>query len=240
MEQQMKNIAIIEVKPDMDVAVIELHNKALELHAYAVARVVESDTDIKNAADDLNIIGGVKKAIEESRKAYTTPIRNHLDSINLAFKQFTEPLMEADRITRDKVTAYRAKEAAKAAEAKRINDLRMEAAQAEMKATGELTESVNLVEEPAAAPERLRAQSAVASFPVTWDYEVVDFAAVPDKYKVLDKVFVGKVVRAGERDIPGLRIFPKEGLSVRPNMVRASTPVRPLTPGEIENRRELE
>jgi hypothetical protein len=40
-----------------------------------------------------------------------------------------------------------------------------------------------------------------------WKHRVTDFDALPDEYKIADDVKIGKVVRAGIRQIPGVEIY---------------------------------
>jgi hypothetical protein len=67
----------------------------------------------------------------------------------------------------------------------------------------------------------LRAQEAVApsvagvSTSVVWRFEVVDPAAVPREFLVVDEVAVRAAIRGGRRDIPGLRIYDDTRISVR-------------------------
>lgn len=49
----------------------------------------------------------------------------------------------------------------------------------------------------------------------TWDYEVVDFARLSDRFKELARGEVRAAIREGARDVPGLRIFQAESASVR-------------------------
>lgn len=48
------------------------------------------------------------------------------------------------------------------------------------------------------------------TFREDWDFEVVDANAVPREHMMPDEVKIRKLVRAGLRNIPGLRIFPKK------------------------------
>ena len=47
------------------------------------------------------------------------------------------------------------------------------------------------------------------------DFEITDAAAIPREYLVLDERKVRAEITTGVRDIPGLRIFEREALSVR-------------------------
>lgn len=48
---------------------------------------------------------------------------------------------------------------------------------------------------------------AVASLRRTWRYDLLDIAAVPREYLYLDPSRVNAAIKAGVRDVPGLRIF---------------------------------
>jgi hypothetical protein len=124
-------MAMIKVNPAGEVAIQGLYNEALILKEYAVARVILIDADLKPATEDLSIIGGLRKAIEEKRSEYVKPIRTHLDTINEAFKKFTAPLVEADAVNRDKMKAYKAEIDRKRREAEEIEAEKYKLAQRE-------------------------------------------------------------------------------------------------------------
>lgn len=65
------------------------------------------------------------------------------------------------------------------------------------------------------APTRLAGGGAKVSVRKRWDYEVIDFAKVPDAYKVIDLAAVRSEIRRGARTVPGLRIFQVDDASVR-------------------------
>ena len=210
----VETTAIVKIYPQGDNAVVLLYNEGVRLRQYAEARVVKTDGDVKGATNDLSLISKLKKAIEEKRKEYVGPINEHLKSVNDAFKQFTEPLVQADAITRQKVLDYRKEQERIRREQERINQLRLEVAQAEMKLKGELTEPVGLVEVKPEQPEHYRAEMGTLGKFMVPKFELVDFSLVPDEYKILDTVKVGKVVRAGLRSIPGIRIWEEESIRV--------------------------
>ena len=211
--QIVQETALIQVRPDADPRVLALYQEGTKLRDYARARVIASDDDVKTATDDLSVIAGLKKAIEIKRKEYTGPINEHLKSVNAAFGTFTDPLNEADTVNRQKVLAYRAELERQRREQDRINQLRAEAARAEMELKGELTEPVGLVQVAEEAPARYRTETGTLGAVKTWEIEVVDFAALPDQYKVADMVKIRKVFQAGVA-IPGVRGWQKEGLRV--------------------------
>lgn len=48
-----------------------------------------------------------------------------------------------------------------------------------------------------------------------WKFEIEDPELVPDKYKPIDETILRKDVKAGVRDIPGVRIFQERNLTTR-------------------------
>lgn len=206
--------AVIRIYPQGDSAVTLLYNEGVRLRQYAEARLIKTNEDVKVATNDLSLIAKLKKAIEEKRKEYVGPINEHLKAVNKTFTELTEPLNQADTITRQKVLEYRKEQERIRQEQERINRLRLEAAEAEMKLKGEITESVNIVEVKPAQPDHYRAEAGTLGKFMVPKFELVDFSLVPDEYKILDTVKVGKLVRAGLRSILGIRIWEEESIRV--------------------------
>jgi len=201
--------ALIKVNPQSDEIVMSLQTQALKVERYAVALDITSDGDMKSATNDLTIIGGLTKAIEEKRTEYTQPINTHLRAVNEAFKSFTGPLHNADKITRQKMLVYMAEQKRIHEEQERINQLRLEAARAEMELTGELSESVDLVEVTPEAPTVIRAEMGTAGMRDNWTYTVVNFALVPDWCKVIDGSQLTAIARKhhDQKEVPGVRFY---------------------------------
>ena len=208
--------AVIQVNPKIDEAVIALHEQSLKLEQYATALVITNDGDIKNATNDLSIISGLKKAIEEKRKEYTQPINDHLKAVNEAFKALVEPLANADQITRRKILDYRAEQERQHQEAEEIARLEREAAERRAALTGEPVVVPEVVEAPPVAPDRYRAEMGTLGKMVVHKWEVTDFSLVPDDYKMINPGTLTAVVKAskGKITIPGIRIWEEETLRV--------------------------
>ena len=211
-----ESTAVVKIYPQGDSAVTLLYNEGVRLRQYAEAMLIKTDEDVKTATNDLSILAKLRKAIEEKRKEYVGPINEHLSSVNDAFKQLTEPLNQADTITRQKVLDYRKEQERIRQEQERINQLRLEAAKMEMKLKGELTKPVDLVEVKPEQPEHYRAEMGTLSERDHWIFEVVDFDLLPNEYKLADSAKIGKVVRAGLRNIPGVKIWNEPILAVNP------------------------
>lgn len=208
--------AVIRVNPYIDQDVCNLRDQAINIRSNSERTVITDDEDIKIATNDLSIISKVKKAIETKRKEYTGPINEHLKFINDAFKIVTEPLNQADKILRKKVLDYRAEQQRKAREIEEINQMRIEAAQREarLNGTGEISESIEILPSAPEPVKTVHADVGTLGTKQNWKCEVIDFAALPDEYKIVDQVKLNKVVRAGARSIPGVRIWSEDSIRV--------------------------
>jgi hypothetical protein len=206
--------AIVRINPANDPAVKMLADEASLIQGYATARIIITDADMKLATDDLAILQRLKKSIEEKRKEYTGPINEHLKAVNDAFKTITIPLENADVVTRTKILDYRHIQERRAKEAEEINRLRLEAARKEMELKGELTESVVVIEVPQVQPKTVQADNSFSSTVKIPKFEVEDIKLVPVEFLIVDMAALGKQVRAGRRNIPGVRIWMIDSLRV--------------------------
>lgn len=212
-EQGERTTALIRVQPDADEAILKLHAEALGLETYAKTRVIVNDQDVKNAMDDLSLIAKLTKALEDKRKEYTGPINAHLKAISDTFKLFSGPIERANAITRAKILDYRKEQERFRLEQERINQLRLEAARAEMELKGEVTEPTQIIEVAPVIPAHYRTEMGTLGTAKIWKFEVVDFALLPNDYKVADMVKIRKVVAAGAT-IPGVKAWQDESLRI--------------------------
>ena len=206
--------ARVKVQPEQDVQVMAFYSEALSLQKYAESRVIATAADLRPATDDLSIISRLKKSMEAKRKDYLAPFQEHIKEVNEAYKRLMEPIERADRITRSKILAFQAEQDRIRREEEEINRKRLEAAQAEMKLKGELSESVNLVEVSPEAPRRTTTDLGSVGQRMIRKYRVVDFAALPDQYKIENSALLNKVVKAGIPSIPGVDIYEEPILAV--------------------------
>jgi len=201
-------------KPGSDVEVVNYYDQALRLKEYAESRVIRTIEDIRIATDDLSIISRLKKAMAEKKKEYLAPHQEQIKAINDNYKLWMEPVETADSITRDKIMAFNREQEDRRRKQEEINRKRMEAAQEEAALNnGEISEPVNLIE-VTEAPKRVSTEMGTTGMAKIWKFEVTDFSLLPDRFKMENATLIGKVVRAGEREIPGVRIWSEDTLRV--------------------------
>ena len=200
--------AVVQIAPGQDERVKVLLSEVMTARAFADERVIATEEDDKNATNDLVLMKNLEDTIKEKKEEYYRPAKDILNEIDDAFKLLSEPLAHAIKVTREKSTAYLLEQKRRQQEQEEINRKRMEAAEAEMKLKGELTESVNLVE-VVEAPKHTRAELGTSGLMDVWKYEVTDFAALPDEYKVVDTAMLNSIAKKhhDQKEIPGVRFY---------------------------------
>ena len=207
--------ALIKANPNTDAEVISFYNEAIRLQEYAQARVITTIKDLKPATDDLSIIAKLRKAMEEKRKSYLQPFQEHIKEVNEAYKKLMEPIEIADQITRKKILAFQTEQERIRREQEEINRLRMEAAQKEAALhEGEITEPVQLIEVAPETSKRVSTDMGTIGQRKIRKYRIVDFALLPDQYKIENSALLNKVVKAGIPSIPGVEIYEETILAI--------------------------
>ncbi len=208
-------VEIVKMHPELDFQFIAYQKEAERILDYAKSHRVDSDIEIRTATNDLGIISGLKKGIEERRQLYVRPINEHIKAVNSAFKLLTDPIEQADKITRDKILTYRAEVERKRREAEAINQAKIDLArrEAEFSGTGEITVDTTPVIIPAAPPARIQADTANAGTAKVWKFEVSDENLLPKEFMLPDLVKIGKVVRAGV-NIPGVKAWQEDSIRI--------------------------
>ena len=206
--------ALIQVEPGINPDVVSLLNEVMSIKEWADKREIANPEDVKNATNDLSLIAKLKKAIEEKRKEYTDPLNTHLKAISNAFKLLSEPLEQANQVTRQKVLAYNAEIERQRLEAEAIERERLALARREEELTGEHTVDLTAVDRPDATPDRVKTDVGMTSKMTVRKWELEDITQVPAQYLVVDAAKVTKQVKAGIGAIPGIRIYEEETLRV--------------------------
>lgn len=193
----------------IEIATIKEQNRGLLTEAETLVVRAESieisdDEDMEIA---VNLLGGIaiaKKRVESQRKFFVEPLNQQVKKINELFHSFTDPLLKAERIIKQKVAAYHVQ--------------REKAAQEEMvKALAEAQKGSEVV--PVILPDQpqktVRADTGSATIKKVWTFDVENPALVPEQYKVVDEHRIRAAIASGIREIPGVRIFLSPQVAVR-------------------------
>jgi len=206
----------LTLRPGEDIEAQDYFGEAMRLLEYAEARTITTLEDAKGATNDLSIISKLKHAMEAKRKEKLAPHETQVKAIRDTYNYLMVPVLEAEKITKEKQTAFLIEQDRIRREQEEINCKRMEAAEAEMKLKGELTESVNLVE-VSEAPRKVQTDFGSSGLTDHWTYEVVNFSLVPDEYKVIDSAMLNTIAKKHHdaKQVAGIRFYNKPYLATR-------------------------
>jgi len=213
----MVGTSLLTLRPGEDVEVRSHYTEALRLLEYAESRVIATVEDTKIANNDLAVISKLKKAMEAKRKEYLQPLKGQTEAIRDTYNYLMAPVLEADKITRDKMLAFNKEQERIRREQEEINRKRLEAAEAEMRLNGELTESVNLVEVTPEPAKRVSTEMGTSGQRDNWQCEVVDINALPREYMMPDLVLLNAIAKKyhDKKEVVGVRFYNKPIISVR-------------------------
>ena len=179
--------------------------------------VVINDGSARSANDLLVFIAEAKKKLEAQRVFLVKPLNDHVKNINTAFKEWTKPLETADSMVRRKVLTFQREQEADRLELERRERERLEAEAESLALLNPDEEPEDLPDLPVLPPpsRKIEGDRGSTSVRKTWAYEVTSERDVPREYLVIDEGAILLAVRKGARDIPGVRIYQQDSLSVR-------------------------
>lgn len=223
---------------DKDKEIQAIVQRSPKVISWANALDIRTKDDLEDATHQLSEIANVRGKIEARRKFYTEPLNAILRAINAAAKRLDQPWANADLLARTKAKEWQRAEQRRIEEenARREREARQKR-EAEEKERREAEEKgAPPPPPPAPEPEPVREEAPAKSvgtgtFKNEWAWELSDPALkregtdgpvrrsaatkVPDEFWVLDEKKIGKLVKAGTREIPGVRIFEDVGLSIK-------------------------
>lgn len=193
-----------------DIPEKEVRNQ-LEQHAFRIERMVDyaNTYEIKNQIDAEEAISfavesrTLFKKIELLRKEITEPARKFINKVNDSAKVFTEKLDKVEEILKAKLDAWKKK---------KEEEQKLAQKQAEVFAQAMELDVIPYVDE---APKAIRSDNAMTYEKVEWKFDVEDLSKVPMHLLMVDEDKVKQMLRAGIRDIPGLKIYSETKTVIR-------------------------
>jgi hypothetical protein len=183
--------------------------------------VVDSNEGMLEATDILSWVSNAKKQVEDKRKFLVKPLNDHVKAINEMFKGYMAPLEQADGVLRKKVLIYRQEqERIRREEEERLRK-EAEAEQKRLEKQAKKEGAAPPPPPPPVAPSMPEQAKTVhsgmgsVSTKMVWDFEIVDEVKVPRNFMIVNEKAIRAAVKAGVRNIPGVKVYQKEELAVR-------------------------
>jgi hypothetical protein len=193
----------------------EVEQRSTHLTTLAKNYQTISSVDEKDGA--VVFLKEIKSAYNEAekrRKFLVDPLNAHVKTINAEIKKFTEPLLTLEKNIKTAISDFvDAQERARQAEQNRL----LLAAQKEQEEINKLAEAEGVEAPIINVPmlNEVETHTDGATVKKVWTFEVADPAQIPREYLSPDLVAIGAAVKAGAREIPGVRVYQKSQVSVR-------------------------
>jgi len=213
-EKQMSTLLIPEE------TVKEITSQSEQVLNVAQSIEIVDDNSLKQATDLVSWIAKVKKSIEEKRQFFVKPLNDQVKRINDMFKNYIKPLEQADTTVRGKILSYRQEQERK----RREEEERLRKLAEEEQKRLEKQAAKKGIEAPPpqivvptiqAAPKTIKSDLGATQVRTVWDFEIEDETKIPREFLQPNITAIRAAVKAGVRNIPGVRIFQKEELAVR-------------------------
>jgi uncharacterized membrane protein YgaE (UPF0421/DUF939 family) len=191
-------------------------DQALE-EALAVT-VIDNEEGLKWAVEAAGEAKRLNNELEAYRKETTKPAWNYKKTVDGLAKHYTDKLARLEAHLKRVMGQYQAKkelerrkaqEAARTASAQLQEKINQEAAAAGVEAPQVTPPAV------VTAKETVRTETGTASFKTEWKFEIEDETKLDREYLMPNLAKIRADVKAGQRDIPGVRIWEEKGVSLR-------------------------
>lgn len=216
-ERERKVTTEIQViDTDHQSEIVDIRTEAME----ALVPVIKTEEEVAKAGNGLSVISTARKRIETMRTEAVKPLNDRVKEINAFFRTMTDPLENAEKQQKAAIAEWHEAERRKAAEAererRRIEYEQMKAAEEAAAEKGEAPPPPP-PSTPTPPPPKKSVKSDMATTTVkqVWDFEIESTKWIPRKYLVPDEKAIRAAIAAGEREIPGVRIFEKSVVSTR-------------------------
>lgn len=198
-----------------------------------IARVpaaIEDEATEKKAIEFAKQIAAHEKLCDATRKAVKQPYADAAKIVDAFFGNMADPLKGGRDIVLRKLTVFQAaraeKERREREEAAHKAAQEAAAAAAKVETEADLDRAIAKEEQAAATVKAAQATTAdlsrsrgqfgsVASLRTTMEFTVEDVNSVPREFLMVNDAAIRAAIKAGRREIPGIKIFQKQQTVVR-------------------------
>lgn len=158
---------------------------------------VECEQDAETAISEIAHSRKLEKEIDALRKSLIEPYKEIVNKINDTFKTYTDSLRDVQTTLNDKIDVWKQK------------------ARSELENAFNLKSEFGIESDVSFVPQTIRTPGATSYEKETWEFEVIDQKLVPSHLLKVDENIVNAFIKAGLREIPGLRIFSTKKTIIR-------------------------
>lgn len=209
--------------------------ESYKIEERAKAIVVNDAVSYDNTVLFLKEIAQKKKDFKAQRDKYVKPMKDSIKAIDEKLQEPIKTLEKMEAIVRETLNNYLAEvnrreqerlalEKKKAEEEALRKMEELEQARLQSGEYDEVTQKAiartvdheqNKIVEATTKQEKINLSTSGTSVSMVWDFEIIDKAQIPLEFLKVDETAIRNAIRAGEREISGVKIFQKPQLSLR-------------------------
>lgn len=209
--------------------------ESYKIEERAKAIVVNDAVSYDNTVLFLKEIAQKKKDFKAQRDKYVKPMKDSIKAIDEKLQEPIKTLEKMEAIVRETLNNYLAEvnrreqerlalEKKKAEEEALRKMEELEHAKLQSGEYDDVTQKAiartvdheqNKIVEATTKQEKINLSTSGASVSMVWDFEIIDKAQIPLEFLKVDETAIRNAIRAGEREISGVKIFQKPQLSLR-------------------------
>lgn len=209
--------------------------ESYKIEERAKAIVVNDAVSYDNTVLFLKEIAQKKKDFKAQRDKYVKPMKDSIKAIDEKLQEPIKTLEKMEEIVRETLNNYLAEvnrreqerlalEKKKAEEEALRKMEELEQAKLQSGEYDDVTQKAiartvdheqNKIVEATTKQEKINLSTSGASVSIVWDFEIIDKAQIPLEFLKVDETAIRNAIRAGEREISGVKIFQKPQLSLR-------------------------
>lgn len=211
-------IEMVNLDPEKFKAKFDIYKvETKKLQAKAEKHIVDSDESAGVAVGMVTQSKGFVKKLDALHKKITDPFQKFKSGIDGFRKSHKDDFLKIEKILTPKIAEFNRKKRAEAE--KKAEDQRKAQAEIQKKldaeAKKEKREPVKAAPVVVQEPEKIKTDSGTATGKLEWTHELEDITKVPAEYLLLDEKKIKHLVKAGIREIPGIKIFQQEKINYR-------------------------
>ena len=209
--------------------------ESFRIEERAKSIVVNDAVSYDNTVLFLKEISQKKKDFKAQRDKYVKPMKDSIKAIDEKLQEPIKLLKKMEMIVRETLNNYLAEVnrreqerialEKKKAEEEALREMEeLERTKTQAGEYDEVTQKAiertidneqNKIVEATTEQEKINLSTSGASVSMVWDFEIIDKAQIPLEFLKVDETAIRDAIRAGQREINGVKIFQKPQLSLR-------------------------
>lgn len=181
---------------------IEAAKENVEFLEVVKGYVIQNDEEYADAAELLKVVKSKTKLLDEERTVSVKPLNDEVKEINAWFKPALDRLKQCETELKRIMGAY---SLAKAQEQQRLLAEASKAAEEALVTSSNPQANVMALVQQATAAQAPKVVGVSVS--KVWKWELVDASQIPLEYWSIDAAKIEAAVKAGAREIPGVRVY---------------------------------